>query len=146
MARSAHQEPAFEQLEQRLGGPSFGTVRAVQALIEANGLRLPEVRVPEMLVAREVERQANARAVPASSVRSTPEPEAAPSPAASARAQPSTLGALDSASPPGSADRQKRGRVHGTKSGRSTLDNIMPGPRATPRSGGSEYDPLNPNL
>jgi hypothetical protein len=149
MARSAHQEPAFEQLEQRLGGPSFGTVRAVQALIETNGLRLPEVRVPEMLVAREVARQANPEAVPASSAGTLPKPvnsAASPAAAVSARAQPSALGALDSPPPLGSADRPKHGRSHGNKPGRSTLDNIIPGNRSSSRSGGSEYDPLNPNL
>jgi hypothetical protein len=149
MARSAHQEPAFEQLERRLGGPSFGTVRAVQALLEANGLRLAEVRVPEMLVAREVPRQAKPQAEAAKSPAS---PAAAnPSGAMSARAEPSAIGAADS--PPsrteaglGSADRPKHGRSKGTKPGRSTLDNIIPGTRTSPRSGGSEYDPLNPNL
>ena len=154
MAHSAHQQPALEQLQQRLGGPSFGTVGAVQALLEANGLRLPEVRVPEMLVAREVARLADAQAVPSSSV---PKTETAKSPtssgAPSASARPSALGASDSPPPRaeaaslGSADSPKHGRrSQGTKSGRSTLDNIIPGTRASPRSGGSEYDPLNPNL
>ncbi len=148
MARSAHQEPAFEQLQQRLGGPGFGTVRSVETLIESNGLRLPEVRVPEMLVAREVERLASAEQAPAPSAARANAAKTPPSPSAavSARPQSSALGSAASPLPLGSADRPRHGRSRGTKPGRSTLDNIIPEPGKSRRSGGSEYDPLNPNL
>jgi hypothetical protein len=154
VARSAHQEAAFDQLEQRIGGPGFGTVRAVETLLEHNSLQLPEVRVPELLVAREVARQVNAEAVPPSSSPSTakataPAPSASP---ADAKPSPATSAGAPSAQSAanglGSADasRTKHARGKGTKSGRATLDNIIPGTRTSPRGGGSEYDPLNPNL
>ncbi len=152
LARSADQAGAFEQLQGRLGGPSFGTVRAVESLLEANGPLLPEVRVPELLVEREVARLDKAEAAAAASAKAAVKAAAAvPSASSNVSANaPSTratgpdhsAGALGS----GKAPRSKHGRGKGTKSGSATLDTIIPGTRTSPRGGGSEYDPLNPNL
>jgi hypothetical protein len=151
MARSVHQDAAFEHLGQRLGGPGFGTVGGVEALLESNRLPVPEVRVPELLVAQEIGHEPAAAAAassvpPESSV--APTPSAAPAPAnptgttTAEAAHPSGVDRFGAAAPP----RSKRAQSSRTKSTRPATDDIVSRARKAKRGRGTEYDPLNPSL
>jgi hypothetical protein len=149
LARSVHQEPAFERLGQRLGGPGFGTLGGVEALLESSGLKLAEVRVPELLVAQEVshvqagraaasDSQAVSSAEPTSAA--TPEtrsPSGTTTPEAAPRSKAEGLGSV--VAPTSTHARGKR-----TKPDRPAADDIVT--RRASRGRGTEYDPLNPKL
>ncbi|MBN1606816.1 MAG: DUF4339 domain-containing protein [Polyangiaceae bacterium] len=147
MARSVHQEAALEHLGQRLGGPGFGTVRGVEALLESSRLQLPEVRVPELLLIRELGRE-QVPAAAASNVQAVSSPEPTSSaPAAPATPAPKTAprsgaGSLGSAASP----RSTHARGSRTGARRPVADDMISATRKASRGRGTEYDPLNPKL
>ena len=67
-AQSLHQEPLFKRLESALGGPAFGTLRAVEqqsTLPEATALTLPAVRAASAAAAESVPPTRAAASAPA---------------------------------------------------------------------------------
>jgi hypothetical protein len=154
VAHSAKQDAPFAQAEQRLlGGPGFGTVRSVEALLDENGLRLPAVRIPlavETAAAAAPAAAAESVAAPAAAAPAAKSPEAPkPAPVAEPSKVPeattnTVAGALRGkrAEPrPAAPARAKSLPAPSKKQG----DSVIPGSRPT-RGRSAEYDPLNGNL
>jgi hypothetical protein len=137
-AKSMGQEAAYLNLETALGGPSFGTPRAVEKMAESSRALLESIA---------------ATPAPTVAATSTPEPAPAPAPVAAApkpeetpAAKPATTSTPEPAPARPAAGSGPTRPVSATRSPAASKE---PAPIfKAPKKGkkGNEYDPLNPNL
>jgi len=130
-AQSMGQEKSYLELETALGGPAFGTPRAVDRMTDATRSLVNSV-------------SAAAAAPPAAPSLPSPVKESEPSEAPAAAAKPAPTSAPVAAAP--SPRPQAPAAVVRTSS-RSEPDPLMTSPKKGKKAGkASEYDPLNGNL
>jgi len=143
--RSIGQEGSYVKLESALGGPSFGTPRAVQQMAAAAALvSTPATDAPTTAVAT------STGVAPAPS---TASPASDPAPAApaseakpSAPSEPSKPAQAARAPEPPKSVAAPRPTPHATSSD-TQVDPVFKTPKKGKKAGkGNEYDPLNPSL
>lgn len=134
-ARSVGQEGAYLKLETALGGPSFGTPRAVE----------------EMAAAAQALAPAEAPTLPAAAP--APAPSAEPSATSSAEPVKMAESSAEDAPHHGAPAATSRSPRRSAPSPRPARRHVAPPSHATPvfnapkkKSKGSEFDPLNPSL
>jgi hypothetical protein len=137
-ARSVGQEAAYLNLETALGGPSFGTPRAVEKMADSSRALLESIAA------------APSAPVPAAVAPAATSESAAPAPVAAAKteepARPAALPAATSVKPAAASGAT---RPVSASMPRSPAASKEPAPvfkAPKKKSKGNEYDPLNPNL
>lgn len=148
--RSIGQEGAYVKLETALGGPSFGTPRAVQqmaaasaALTATSTLEAPAAS-PSLPSTSTVATTSSPATTTATSepAPATPAPETKTAASASEPPKPTEAPHHD---PPKAAAPAPRPAAHA--SAPETVDPVFKTPKKGKKGGkGSEYDPLNPSL
>jgi hypothetical protein len=139
-ARSVGQEAAYLNLETALGGPSFGTPRAVEKMADSSRALLESIAA------------APSAPAPAAAPLETSTPEsAAPPPVAAAKAEEPArpAAALPTSSPARPAAASGATRPVSASVPRSPAASKEPAPvfkAPKKKTKGNEYDPLNPNL
>jgi hypothetical protein len=151
-ARSMGQEASFFKLEQALGGPSFGTPRAVEqmaaaaASITAASAATAPPSTPAAPSTPEPTATTTATATAAPAAPSAPAPtttaSSEPPPATTAHAEPPPQASKPAAAAPAHAAASRPAPA----SSPDKIDPVFKTPKKGKRSKGSEYDPLNPSL
>jgi hypothetical protein len=144
-ARNIGQESSYLKLEQALGGPSFGTPRAVATMAAAAAAITvsPPAAASPPAVAPTVTSTADTPSAPAvTSTATTAEPT---TPASAAKpAEPAPTARTEPAAAPRSAPAHRPASNHQAS---EPVDSVFKTPKKGKKAGkGSEYDPLNPSL
>jgi len=155
-ARSMGQETSFLKLEQALGGPSFGTPRAVEqmaaaaaSITAASATSAPTTTVatpsiPAAPSTPEATATTAATAAPTATSASAPTTTATsePAPTTTAHAEPPPQASKPAAAAPAHAAAARPAAT----SSPDKIDPVFKTPKKGKRGKGSEYDPLNPSL
>ncbi len=150
--RSIGQEGSFVKLESALGGPSFGTPRAVEQMAAATAA---------ITAAAPVSGSTTAESSPSTASTSNGPPRPAPKPAETAAAEPAKAAETAAAEPSKPAETPRpaskpaeaaprpaaasRPAPHAA-SAPEKVDPVFKTPKKGKKGKGSEYDPLNPSL
>jgi hypothetical protein len=137
-ASSMGQTATFSKLESALGGPGFGTPRAVEKMMTRPKLELDSVVVPAPTTAPAVTSTPMAPPAPVA------EAPRAPTPEPPKTATPAPRAETTSASAPRAAAPATRNGSSNSSSGVKDPDNVFKQPKKGKK--GNEYDPLNPSL
>ena len=145
-ARSVGQERAYVQLENALGGPGFGTPRAVAQMAAAAAVLTAATDAAPTPSAPSTATAAAATSEPSSAATSTTTAAPTPEPAAKA-APPAPPPAEKSVAPAPHAAPARAASHAAASSPEKNIDPVFKTPKKGKKGGkGNEYDPLNPTL